>query len=180
MHEIAKKVINTFLNEQKIPTIEELWAWNNENVDTKFASFVTLYKDWKVIASSWRVNIKKSNTILELIENSLFCLKDPRFIESIKNPLEIRNVKFRVDIIKNEHRKLVSNLEEIDINKHWLVIISQTLWKMWVLLPHMTNLASSPKDLFDIVCKKADIDQTNLKEEDYYLYSLETEEYSDF
>ncbi len=180
MHEIAKKVIERYINEQKIPTIEELGVQFDENMNTKDCSFVTLYKDWKVIASSWRINIKKPNTITELIENSLFCLKDPRFIEAIKNPLELKKVKFRVDIIKQDQRKIVNVLDDIDINKQWLVIISQTLWKMWVILPHMVNLVSSPKELFDLVCLKAWIDQTNLQETDYYLYSIETSEFSDF
>lgn len=180
MNEIAKKVIIKYLNEQKIPTLEELWVQNDPNITTKFCSFVTLYKDWKVISSSWRINLKKPNTILELIENALFCLKDPRFVESIKNPLEINKVKFRVDLIRNEQRKVINSLDEIDLNKHWMILISQPLWKVWVILPHMTNLASTPKDLFKLVCMKADLDDLTLKDEDYVLYSIETDEFSDF
>jgi hypothetical protein len=79
---------------------------------------VTLYKDGKVIASSGRINLKKPNTIAELIENSLFCLKDPRFIEAIKNPAEINNVNFRVDIITPSQREVINKIDEVDIKKN--------------------------------------------------------------
>ena len=58
--------------------------------------------------------MKKPNTAQELIENTLFCLKDPRFIDAIKNPLEIKDVNFRVDEITNEQRKVISSLDEVD------------------------------------------------------------------
>lgn len=180
MHNIARKVIEIYLNEQKIPTIEELWVTSNEHNNTKHISFVTIYKDGKIIASSGRINIKKTNTLLELIENSLFCLKDPRFVAAIKNPLEIKNVKIRVDLIANNQRKIVEKINNIDITKQWLIIISQTQWKLWVILPNIANLVSTPEDLFNLVCKKAWLEAKELKDEDYILYSIESEQFSDF
>lgn len=180
MHNIAKKVVESYLNEQKIPTLEELWVQNNEEVNTKKASFVTLYKDWKIIASSWRINPKKPNTILELIENSLFCLKDKRFVEAIKNPLEIKDVRFRVDLIDSEGRKVLNSINELDISKQWLIFLSQNLWKLSVILPNIANLISTPKDMLDLVCLKAWVEVNNLKEEDYILYSIESVQFNDF
>ncbi|EKE28047.1 MAG: hypothetical protein ACD_3C00106G0006 [uncultured bacterium (gcode 4)] len=180
MHTIAKKVIEMYLNEQKIPTIDELWVWSHPENLTKKLSFVTLYKDGKIIASSWRINAKKANTIAELIENALFCLKDPRFIEAIKNPLEIRSVKFRVDIIADSQRRILNSIDEFDITKNWAIILSQTLWKAGVILPNIANLVSTPRDLFELVCRKADIDPSTVKEEDYYLYAIESDQYNDF
>ncbi|MDD2565332.1 MAG: AMMECR1 domain-containing protein [Candidatus Gracilibacteria bacterium] len=180
MHKVAKKVIEMYLNEQKIPTVEELNLLTHEHSGTKNISFVTLYKDGKVIASSGRVNIKKANTILELIENALFCLKDPRFVEAIKNPLEIKNVKFRVDLISNNQRKVVNNLDEIDISKDGLIIICQPLGKLGVILPNMANMVSTPQDLFNLVCMKAGLDSKELKEDDYILYSIQSTQFSDF
>ena len=180
MHDIARKVIETYINEQKIPTIEELGMTMSEHINTKNLVFVTLYKDWRVIASSWRINIKKQNTVLELIENSLFCLKDPRFSEAVKNPLELKKVNFRVDIVKNDQRKVVNSLDDIDINKHWLIIISQNLNKAWVILPNIANLVSTKEELFELVCRKAWLDSKSLKNEDYILYSIETDKTTDF
>lgn len=180
MHNIAKKVIEVYLNEKKIPTLEELWLLSHEFNNTKYISFVTIYKEGKIIASSWRINVKKSNTLLELIENSLYCIKDPRFIESIKNAVEINKVKFRVDIIMPNQRKIVNKIEEIDISKHWLIIINQEAWKLGIILPNIANMISSPKDLFELVCKKAWIDSNATKEDEYILYSIESTQYWEF
>lgn len=180
MYNIAKKIIEVYLNEQKIPTIQDLWLENSKDLETKHLSFVTLYKNWKIIASSWRINTKKQNTILELIENTLFCIKDPRFWENVKNPLEVKWLNFRVDIIKDDQRKIVKDIKDIDINKNWLIILSQNLWKAWVILPWITNLTSTPEELFNLVCMKAWLDKKTLKEDDYVLYSIESDKYSDF
>jgi len=176
----ARKIIETYLNEKKILSLPELALASSEYLDTKHLSFVTLYKDGKVIASSGRVHIKKENTILELIENTLFCLKDPRFIEAIKDPSELKNVNFRVDIITNAQRKVIKNLDEIDIKTDGLILISQTLNKLGVILPNVANLASTPQDLFALVCKKAELDPATLKDEDYILYKIQSTIFSDF
>lgn len=180
MQNIAKKIIETFIKEKRILTIQELSLWENEDLNTKKISFVTIYKNWKVIASSWRVNIKKWDTIQELIENSLLCLKDSRFSEAIKSQSEINDIQIRVDIIANEQRKMVNNLDEININKHWLIIISQLHWALWVILPNIANMISNPQDLFDLVCHKAWLDSKNINNDEYILYSIESTKYSDF
>ena len=180
MHNIARKVIEIYLNEQKIPTYEELWVADHSDMQTKNLSFVTLYKDGKVIASSWRINLKKWNTIAELIENALFCLKDPRFVEAVKNPLEIKNIKVRVDIISPDQRKVLQKVDDLDISKQWAVIINQSEWKLGVILPNIANLVSSNKDMFELVCAKSGLDSTKMKDDDYILYSIESTQYSDF
>ncbi len=184
MNNIVRKVLETYLNEQKILSLEELWITNHEYTKTKDCSFVTIYKNGKVIASSGRVNVRKPNTILELIENTLFCLKDPRFTENIKTPDEIKNVFFRVDIISSNQRQVINKISEIekevDIKKNWLILISQNLWKVSVILPNITNLISNSKDLFNLLCKKANLDPNTIKEEDYILYKIETTIFSDF
>ena len=151
----SRKIIETYLNEKKILSVPELGLAGSEYLDTKHLSFVTLYKDGKVIASSGRVHIKKENTVLELIENTLFCLKDERFIEAIKNPLELKNVKFRVDIITNAQRKVIKSIDEIDTKTDGLILISQSKNTLGVILPHITNLISTAKELFTLVCLKA-------------------------
>lgn len=180
MNKAARKILETYLNEKKIISTDELWLGNHALAKTKDLSFITLYKDWKIIASSWRINIKKANTIQELVENTLFCIKDPRFAEAIKNPLEIIKINFRVDIITNDQRAIISDLKDVDPKKNWLILISQNLWKIWVILPNISNLISTPKDLFSLVCKKAELDVNTIKEDDYILYKIESTVYSDF
>jgi AMMECR1 domain-containing protein len=45
MDKVVRKVINTYLKEQKILSIEELSLSTSEYLNKKFCSFVTLYKD---------------------------------------------------------------------------------------------------------------------------------------
>ena len=44
----------------------------------------------------------------------------------------------------------------------------------------MVNLISTAKDLFTLVCKKAELDANNIKDDDYVLYKIESTVYSDF
>jgi AMMECR1 domain-containing protein len=177
---VSRKVIETYLNEKKILSISELLLMGSEYLDTKHLSFVTLYKDGKVIASSGRVHIKKENTVMELIENTLFCLKDERFIEAIKNPLELKHVKFRVDIITNAQRKVIKSLDEVDPKTDGLILISQTKNALGVILPNITNMVSTSQELFTLVCKKAGLVSTELKDEDYILYKIQSTVFSEF
>ncbi len=170
MHKIARRIIETYLKEKKILTIEELGLAGNEHESSKNLIFVTLYKNGSVIASSGRIHLKKPNTLFELIENSLFCLRDPRFAEAVKNPDELTNVQIRVDMIRPEGRRILGNISELDIKREGLILLSQSKNAIGVLLPNIANVASTPDEYFQIACKKAGLDSAELKNEDMVLY----------
>lgn len=130
MHQAARKILETYINEKRILTIEELGLSGTEHESTKNLSFVTLYKDGKVVASSGRIHLKKANTLLELIENTLFCLKDPRFAETIKNPDELKKTQIRVDIIRPDERRIIQDINEMIPKKEGLILLSQTQNKL--------------------------------------------------
>jgi len=180
MHNIARKILETYLGEKRIPTIEELGLAGSEHEKTKQISFVTLYKNGKVIASSGRIHLKKPNTLFELIENTLFCLKDPRFIEAVKIPEDLKDVQIRIDLINSERgRRVLKNIGELDTKREWLIFLSQTLSKIGVLLPNITNVASTPEEYLEIVCQKAGVDMSTLRPEDSILYAIESTVYGD-
>ena len=179
MQKIARRIIETYLQEKKILTIEELWLSGTEHETSKNLIFVTFYKNGGIIASSGRIHIKKPNTLFELIENTLFCLRDPRFSEAIKNPDEFKNVQIRVDMIRPEGRRILWNISELNIKREWLILLSQSKNTLWVLLPGITNVASTPSEYFQIVCKKAWLDPASLKPEDIILYGIESRIFSD-
>lgn len=179
MHKIARRIIETYLREKKILTIEELGLSGTEHETSKNLIFVTLYKNGSIIASSGRIHLKKPNTLFELIENSLFCLRDPRFAEAMKNPDELSNVQIRVDMIRPEGRRILGNISELDTKREGLILLSQTKNTLGVLLPNITNVASSPNEYFQIVCKKAGVNPTDLKPEDMVLYGIESTVFSE-
>lgn len=179
MHKIARRVIETYLREKKILTIEELGLSGTEHEKSKNLMFVTLYKNGGVIASSGRIHLKKPNTLFELIENSLFCLRDPRFAEAVKNPDDLPKLQIRVDMIRPEGRHILANISELDTKREWLILLSQTKNTLGVLLPGITNVASTPDEYLQIVCKKAGVNPTELKPEDMVLYGIESSVFSE-
>ncbi len=170
MHKIARRVIETYLKEKKILTIEELKLSGTEHETSKNLIFVTLYKNGSIIASSGRIHLKKPNTLFELIENTLFCLRDPRFAEAIKSPDELSKVQIRVDMIRPEQRRIIANISELDTKREGIIMLSQTKNTLGVLLPNITNVASTPEEYFQIVSQKAGLNSADLKPEDMVLY----------
>ena len=179
MHKIARRILETYLKEKNILTIEELGLSGSEHETSKNLVFVTLYKNGGVIASSGRIHLKKPNTLFELIENTLSCLRDPRFAESVKNPDELSNVQIRVDMIRSEGRRTLGNISELDTKREGLILLSQTKNAVGVLLPNIANVASTPAEYFEIVCKKAGLNPTDLKPEDILLYGIESTVFSE-
>lgn len=181
MHTIAKRILETYIRDQKILTVPELDLDEEQKkyLETKDISFVTIFKNWKVVWSSWRIHIKRDNTILELIDNTLQTIKDERFSQEIKNVEDLGNITIRVDIISNIQRKVIKNLWQIDVKTDWLILISQDYEKAWIILPNISNIAIAPDDLFYLICKKAWLDQDKIKETDYILYKINSTVYSD-
>lgn len=180
LHTIAHRVLESYLGEKKILSPDELGLTGTPYETSKDSVFVTLYRDGKIIASSGRVGPKKTSTALELIENTLYCLRDPRFAEAVKSPDELGSVKARVDLIGPNGRRVLKNLNDLDPKSEGLLLLSQTLNKLAILLPGISNVASTPEELFSIACKKTDIDPKTLKEEDYVLYAINTTVFSEF
>lgn len=180
MHSIAKSVIKSYLASGKIPTLAELAIEAHPDLETKHLSFVTLYKDGKIIASSGRVHLKRENTILELIDNSLACLKDPRFAEYVKTGEDFDKAEVRVDIIRNEDRRIITKPSDMDPKNEGYIFLSQNLGKLAVLLPGITTIATSPEEMYEIVCKKAEVDPSKLSASDYVLFAIKSTVHSTF
>ena len=82
LHTAARKILETYLLQKKILTVEEL-DLPADIAKSKQLAFVTLYRDGEVIASSGRVHLKRENLALELVENTLACLQDARFAKAV-------------------------------------------------------------------------------------------------
>ncbi|MDD2516394.1 MAG: AMMECR1 domain-containing protein [Candidatus Gracilibacteria bacterium] len=181
MHTIAKRILETYIRDQKILTVPELDLDEEQKkyLETKDISFVTIFKNGKVVGSSGRIHIKRDNTILELIDNTLQTIKDERFSQEIKNVEDLGNITIRVDIISNIQRKVIKNLGQIDVKTDGLILISQDYEKAGIILPNISNIAITPDDLFYLICKKSGLDQDKIKETDYILYKINSTVYSD-
>jgi hypothetical protein len=147
---------------------------------TKEAVFVSLYYEWRVVASSGRIVCKKENTFFECIDNTLLCLKDPRFGSEIQDINNLANIHIRTDRFSTGDRRVLKDISELDTKSEWLMFLSQNLGKFSVILPNMIHIDSSPSAYFDLACKKAWTDSKKLTPADYVLYAFRTKSETDF
>lgn len=180
MYTLVRKTLEVYLGESRVPTLSDLPSQSNPYMSLKDAVFVTLYREGKVIASSGRINCKKENSVYECIDNTLMCLKDPRFTSDIQSLSELASVSIRVDHFPPGGRRVLSSLSDIDPTREGMILLSQNLGKISVVLPHMIHTDLTPENMFTLVCQKAGIDAKKLNTNDYVLYALTTTSESDF
>ncbi len=179
MHTLVRKTLEIYINEKRLITQSDFptdilpMMWKKESV------FVTLYYDGKIIASSWRIQCQKENVVFECIDNTLLCLKDPRFTGTLQSPENLKKIHIRVDLFASEDRRMLQNISELSVRNEWLIFLSQNLWLMSVVLPHMVHLDATPERYFDLICQKLSLDPSKLTHSDYILYALKTKEFTD-
>jgi AMMECR1 domain-containing protein len=154
MHTLVRKTLETYLREQRVITLSDIDSSLLEHTKTKSAVFVTLYYQGKVIASSGRIQCKKENTLYECIDNTLMCLKDPRFTTEIQNPDTLGEIHIRVDIFSSQDRRVLQDISELDTRTEGIIFLSVNFGKLAVVLPGMVNLDSTPMNYLDLACKK--------------------------
>ena len=180
MNEIVRKILSVYLSEKRTVTPQELSSDANQYVNMRDAVFVTLYHGGDIIASSGRIQCKRENTLQELIENTLLCLKDSRFSEKLQSPEELLTLKIRVDRFAPSDRRVLASIQDLNISKEWLIFLSQKYGAMSVLLPNIVNIASTPEQYLDLVIRKAELEPSVLTAWDYIIYGLKTIVTSDF
>jgi len=180
--QLAKYALDIYLKEKRVLALPELHLSEKVNLllDTKDAIFVTLYAKGTIIASSGRIHPLKKNTVLELIDNALACLSDPRMVEQVTSPEDLAMISIRVDHLAGNTRKVIQNISEIDPSKHGLIFLSQKFESASVLLPKISTVATTPEDMFFLAVKKANLDIAGLDDDDYILYTFETTVSTDF
>lgn len=176
---LVRKTLEIYLRERRIITQSEIDQSLLPFAAKKEAVFVTLYKEWRVIASSGRIQCKKENSLFECIDNSLLCLKDERFVASLQTPDALEKIAIRVDRFSAEKRRVLQSYTDLDSTKEWLILLSQNYGALGVILPNMVHVGSSPEWYFELVCKKAWVD-TNMPQNEYVLYGFTTDSETDF
>jgi AMMECR1 domain-containing protein len=180
MHRAARKAIVSYLTDSRIPTPEDVGLAGSESARSKDPVFVTLYRDGKVIASSGRIHAKQESTAKEIIENALLCLKDARFASAVRDAADMEKVSVRVDTLPASKRRVLANIDALDLRKEGVIFLAQGRGKLSVVLPGMAELAEKPSQILSIAMKKAGVDPTAIKPEEYVIYGLETVVASDF
>lgn len=171
MISLVKKTLEIYLRERRVITSAEYGAENVAYMSQKNAVFVTLYFQWKVIASQGRITCKQENSLLECIDLTLSCLKDPRFSANFQNPELISQISVRIDAFDNSMRRQLKNISELTADEG-IIFLSPSLGKMSVILPNMVT-SQTPEKILDFAKQKADV-SSDISANDYFVYGLKT------
>lgn len=175
MINFIKNIIIYYVDKWKTPNISDLEIKDEILKWEAKSCFVTIYKNGNIRWSAW--TIKELNTSLakEIISNTIDAItKDSRFEELKKD--ELNDIKIRLDVIKD--RKIYSDkIEKINPVKNWVAVIKKDYTKLSVILPNISATIVSGKDLISVLSKKLD---EEFKQEDYIVYLLETEQFTDY
>jgi hypothetical protein len=155
MHTLVRKTLEIYLREKRILTLTDFPAEASQYNALKDAVFVTLYYQGRVIASSGRIACKKENSIYECIDNTLMCLKDPRFTAELQDVEKIHDIHIRTDRFAAENRRVLRDISELDTTREGLILLSQNLGILSVILPHAVHGDTSPSTFFELALKKA-------------------------
>lgn len=117
MYTLVRKTLEIYLTEKRVPTLSDIPSEVTSFLSSKESVFVTLYYQGKVIASSGRINCKKENSVYECIDNTLMCLKDPRFTPQIQDPGLLHSLSIRVDRFPPSGRRILPALSDLDPTK---------------------------------------------------------------
>lgn len=179
MLSLVRKTLDIYLREKRIITQSDFPADIGVFLNKKNAVFVTLYHEGRVIASSGRIACQKENTVFECIDNTLLCLKDSRFALALQTPDILEKIYIRIDSYSPQDRRVLQSIDDLDVSREWLILLSQNLWIISVVLPHMIHVDPKPATYLALAAQKAWIDTSKLTPADYVIYGLKTNEITD-
>lgn len=175
MIDFIKKVITFYLDKERVPNISDIEIKDEVLKQEAKSCFVTIYKNWNIRGSAG--TIKELNTSLakEIISNTIDAIsRDSRFEELKKD--ELKDIKIRLDIIK-DRQILKWKVEDINPVKNGIAVIKKDYSKLSVLLPNISPTIVSGKDVIQVLSRKLD---EEFIQDDYIVYSLETEQFTDY
>ncbi len=175
MVEIVKQIIKHYLENNRVPNIEELVVLDKNLVNRKANLFVTIYKSWEVRGSAWNIKELEPTALQELIKNTIAALNDERFEKLTID--DINNIQVRVDEINT--REILDDWKILskDPLKTWIIAIKKDREKLAVILPNISPLMLNGEDFISVLSKKL---WEEFIEKDYDIFSITTKQYTSF
>lgn len=173
---IAKETIKFYTKYFKTPTITDIKFEDEGLLDRQWSVFVTIYKNWEVRWSAWNIKEIKWSIAWEIIENTISAIsKDDRFSKLKLD--EVKDLKIRIDEITN--RKVLQEKEilKIDPVKNWVLVLKKDYDSIAMILPNIDPKLLTWEDFIPILEAKLWVKDFN--ENDYIMYSIETETFRD-
>ena len=182
MHTIVREIIEKYLETKTLPALESIKGFQKELTWPTESSmiFVTLYHGGDIIASAGTIQPRHQDPREELLESTLSAMRDDRLMNAISEIYDLKTTQIRVDVIPLSKRQVVARITDINPKIHGAMILSQNYLKAAILLPNITNIATTSDEVFFLLTKKAGLDPEKITTADYVLYKIESEKHSDF
>jgi AMMECR1 domain-containing protein len=134
MYSLVRKTLEVYLREKRIITQSDFPTDILSHLQSRESVFVTLYLDNRVGASSGRIDCKKENSVFECIDNTLLCLKDPRFSSVMQDATILDRIHIRVDRFMFRRKdggtpylRVLQKIGDLDIAHEGIIFLSQNL-----------------------------------------------------
>lgn len=185
MLSIARQTIDFYLSKMSAPDIQDLDSVTPELLWKTGKCFVTLFLNWEVRWSAGNIKETWVSLAEEVLLNTIHAMsQDSRF--SPVTIWEWKQVKIRIDNIVS--RKILSRtaddakawitvLSKIDPVKKWILVIKKDYTKSATILPNIDPKLLVWKDYIWMLWGKLD---EEFKEDDFIIYEIETEVFTDF
>lgn len=168
---IVLQTINYYLEHKKIPTSEQLEIWNLWLLKQKWCVFVTLYKKWEIRGSAWNIKEIEPSIIEETIKSTIDAISnDKRFTPLLL--AEVKELKIRVDYIKERKPLTQWIINTIDPLQSWIVVINKDYDSLAVILPNISPKLMTWEDFKIFLEAKLN---NKFDENDYYIYEIKTD-----
>lgn len=177
MLELIKQIIDFYFKNLKEPSLEDLEIKDTSILEKKLPVFITIYHKWEITWSSGTINPSEENLALELIKNTIFAIsKDSRFKKlSISDS---KDIKIRYDLISSKTILQTGELVTLDPIKNGVIAIKRDYSNAALILPNISPKLLMWEDFIEAL--KFKLNDEKFKQEDYFLYKIETNSENDF
>nr|MDD3720583.1 AMMECR1 domain-containing protein [Candidatus Gracilibacteria bacterium] len=168
---IVQQTIKFYIQNKKVPTVEQLEIGNLGVLNQKGCIFITLYKNGEIRGSAGNVKEIEQSIIHETIKSTIDAISnDKRFTPVLEN--EIKDLKVRIDYIKERNVISEGKINTLDPLKSGVITISKDYDSLAVILPNISPKLLTGEDFKDILESKM---KKEFDEKNYYVYEIKTD-----
>ncbi len=174
MLELSKKILKYYIELNLEPTVEDLNIENDELLNSRWSIFVTLYKNWEIIWSSWNIVELEKSKAHELIKSCIGALNDERFNNKID---WVDDLKIRIDEVISKTILSDKNVKDINPLNSWVIVIKKDYENLWVILPWISPNINTWEDIVLVLNKKL---KSQFIDSEYIVYEIKTKQTTNF
>ena len=144
---LAKKTVETFVKEGKVPKPEELTPEMKERAGV----FVSIHKFGELRGCIGTIEPQRSNVAEEVIANAISsATRDPRFPAIV--PSELKDLEYSVDVLTTPEP--IKSQDQLDPKRYGVIV--EAGWRKGLLLPDLEGVDTVDYQI-DICRQKAGI-----------------------